>query len=157
PLFEALPRSGETQAAALETLQALLREQPASGATEAQRIEVGQRRAGAAITLLRLGRRPAVCEGFRYQEDPEALTQFVHRLKDRGIKSQDLLDSVDQATETSAHFALLLALGEFRLDDVPAPRRAALTERLLDSYRTDPRSAIHGATGWLLRSWGLGS
>src|SRR5439155_17506258 len=92
PLYAALPRTGENQAGTLQTLQAMLREQPASDATEAQRIEIGQRRAGAAITLLRLGQRPAVCEVFRYQDDPEALTQFVHRLKDRGVKPQDLLD-----------------------------------------------------------------
>src|SRR4029077_13184006 len=119
----ALPRTAENQAATLETLQALLHEQPASDATEAKRVEIGQRRAGAAITLLHLGQRPAVCELFRYQDDPEALTQFVHRLKDRGVKPQDLLDCLDQATETYARFALLLALGEFRLGDVPAHGR----------------------------------
>jgi formylglycine-generating enzyme required for sulfatase activity len=53
-----------------------------------------------------------------------------------------------------ARYALLLALGEFTLADVPESRRAALLERLAGWYRHDPSSGVHGAAGWLLRQWG---
>ncbi len=47
------------------------------------RIPFGKRRAGAAITLLRLGERKRVLPVFDLKDDPEALTQFIFRCKPR--------------------------------------------------------------------------
>jgi formylglycine-generating enzyme required for sulfatase activity len=137
---------------ALAALRPLVHEQPATNATEEQRVQAGRRRAGAAITLLRLGDRPAACEVFRIQDDPEALTQFVHGLKDRGVLPTQVLDCFEHATDVPARFALILALGEFRRDELPESE--PVKEQLLHWYESDPSSAIHGACGWLLRSWG---
>jgi formylglycine-generating enzyme required for sulfatase activity len=153
-LHEALARAPDARPAVLHTLQDLVREQPPTGAGERQRVEVGQRRAGAALTLLRLGERPAVYPVFALQDDPEALTQFVHRLKDRGVPAPAVLDCLDGAADVPSRFALLLALGEFRLEDLPEPTRQPLRDRLRGWYRSDPSSAVHGACGWLLRAWG---
>ena len=43
---------------------------------------------------------------------------------------------------------------------IPWPRsmtsqRDGLIKELTEAYRSDPSSAIHGATGWLLRKWGF--
>ena len=54
----------------------------------------------------------------------------------------------------NTRYALLLALGEFSLEEIPESRRVALLEQLADWYRHDPSSGVHGAAGWLLRQWG---
>jgi formylglycine-generating enzyme required for sulfatase activity len=51
-------------------------------------------------------------------------------------------------------YALLLALGEFTLEEIPDVRRETLLEQLAHWYRNDPSSGVHGAAGWLLRQWG---
>jgi formylglycine-generating enzyme required for sulfatase activity len=154
-LQEALARATDSRELVLQALRNLVHEQPPTGAGERQRVEAGQRRAGAALTLLRLGERPGVYPVFPFQDDPEALTQFVHRLKDRGVPAEAVLDCLDGAPDVPSRFALLLALGEFRPDDLPGDRRGPLRDRLVEWYRTDPKSAVHGACGWLLRTWGF--
>jgi formylglycine-generating enzyme required for sulfatase activity len=128
----------------------------------------GKRRAGAAIALLRLGLREDVFGALRVGKDPESLTQFVHRCRERGVTTVELLDCLhladalrqtksgeDRSIEDRVLFGLLLALGEFQLDDMHESERAKLVLQLVDWYANDPSSAIHGATGWLLRHWGL--
>ncbi len=154
-LREALARDTDHRPAVLETLEALVNETPPTAAAEAQRVEVGRRRAGAAITLLRLGEPGPACAVFGFQDDPEALTQFVHRLKDRRVTPEAVLDCLGRVNEVPARYALLLALGEFRPEDLPEARRAPLHDALVRWYRGDPSSAIHGASGWLLRTWGF--
>ena len=51
-------------------------------------------------------------------------------------------------------YALLLALGEYSLDEIPASDRDQLLSDLADWYANDPSSGVHGAAGWLLRQWG---
>jgi formylglycine-generating enzyme required for sulfatase activity len=60
--------------------------------------------------------------------------------------------------EVSERRALILALGEFPEDRLPASERQALTPLLLKQYRDDPDPGIHGAVRWLLtQRWGLGA
>jgi formylglycine-generating enzyme required for sulfatase activity len=126
-----------------------------------ERVPFGQRRANAAVTLLRLGERDKVLPVFEWTDDPEALTQFVFRCRDRGVEVEALLDCLERVGKAPpdrypryARYALLLALGEFALADVPESRRESLLNQLAAWYRHDPSSGVHGATGWLLRHWG---
>ncbi|MBM4093562.1 MAG: hypothetical protein FJ276_29760, partial [Planctomycetes bacterium] len=141
--------------------------QPKASMPQKDRIALGQCRAGAAITLLRNGDREQMFDVLRVTDDPESFTQFVHRCKDRGVTASELLDCLDRAdalrqpktgedrkSEDRVLFGLLLALGDFRLDDLPEARRQPLLDRLTGWYATEPSSAVHGATGWLLRQWG---
>ncbi len=148
------------------------------------RIGLAKRRAGAAITLLRRGARQQILEVLRVEHDINALTQFVHLCREREVRPEQLiecldaadeqrksrsltrrvenlaggvLDSASQATDRAGNdvmFALLLALGEFTLDELPADSRDPLINRLVDWYANDPSSAVHGASGWLVRRWG---
>jgi len=126
-----------------------------------ERVAYGQRRAGAAVTLLRLGERAKVLPVLEVSDDPEALTQFIFRCRARGVGVDALLDCLQHLSDgpanrvpRDARFALLLALGEFSLADVSASRRDALIKQLAGWYRHDPSSGVHGAAGWLLRQWG---
>jgi len=142
------------------------------------RIGYGQRRANAAVSLLRLGERETVLPVFDYTDDPEALTQFIFRCKPRGIGVEPLLELLEIATrsvsdgrtvamsppthnkslasgcdQARARYAILLALGEFTINEIPAKNRESLIARLSDWYANDPSSGVHGACGWLLRKW----
>jgi formylglycine-generating enzyme required for sulfatase activity len=89
---------------------------------------------------------------------------------------------VERRRDDGVLYGLLLALGQFERAELPAERReqgtgnreqesgpesiprnedgltrraseADFIARLADWYATDPSSAIHGASGWLLRRW----
>jgi formylglycine-generating enzyme required for sulfatase activity len=145
----------DNRAAARDRLLSLVAEEPAATLDERQRVELGRRRAGAAITLLHLEQREGAGAVFRVRGDPEALTQFVHRVKDRHLGPGPLLECLLRQPKPLVRFALLLALGEYRLDELPEKSRPRVKEWLPAWYRQDPSSAIHGACGWLLRTWGF--
>lgn len=126
-----------------------------------ERVSYGQHRANAAVTLLRLGEREKVLPVFDMTDDPEALTQFIFRCLDRGVRVEELLECLHIVSggpvdrfPRNTRYALLLALGEYTLSDVPELHRDALLKQLGDWYRNDPSSGVHGAAGWLLREWG---
>jgi serine/threonine protein kinase/formylglycine-generating enzyme required for sulfatase activity len=136
-------------------LWGILRETPPSGMTGVDRIRLARRRAGAAVALLLTEDSAAVQEVLRVRDDPEAATQFIHGLRERGVSARVVLDCLDEGHDTNVLYGLLLALGEFQPADLPPSRLADLRARLTAWYRDDPRSAIHGASGWLLRAWGF--
>ncbi|MDQ2924274.1 MAG: bifunctional serine/threonine-protein kinase/formylglycine-generating enzyme family protein, partial [Acidobacteriota bacterium] len=148
-------------AAARELLTAQVNETPTAELPQSQRVALGQRRANAAATLLRRGEHEQVLPVFEMTDDPEALTQFIFRCRPRGVSVDALLDCLRIVSDSpvdryprSARYALLLALGEFTRDEIPAARRESLLKQLADWYRNDPSSGVHGAAGWLLRQWG---
>jgi serine/threonine protein kinase/formylglycine-generating enzyme required for sulfatase activity len=144
-------------------------------------IAYGQRRANAAVTILKLGEKEKVLPVFNWTDDPEAMTQFIFRCKPRGIQIDTLLDLLDITTQSvskglnavasasnsstslvqpsgwdpaRARYALLLAIGEYAPTEIPAARREVLVKQLADWYANDPSSGVHGASGWLLRYLG---
>jgi formylglycine-generating enzyme required for sulfatase activity len=147
--------------AVIEDLAKIAATPPAEAMGSVERVTYGQRRAGAAVTLLRLGEREKGMPVFEVSDDPEALSQFIFRCRARGIGADALLDCLDRVSDgpanrypRDARYALLLALGEFTLADVSESRRDALIKQLAGWYRHDPSSGVHGAAGWLLRQWG---
>ncbi len=98
---------------------------------------------------------------FEMSDDPESLTQFMVRCRPRGVAADALLDCLQLVSDArkdryprNTRYALLLALGEFSLEEIPESRRGALLEQLADWHRHDPSSGVHSASGWLLRQWG---
>jgi len=112
---------------------------------------------------LRLGEREKVLPVFEMTDDPEALSQFIFRCRPRGVGIEALLDLLELVNSErqgasrrfdAPKYAILLAIGEFTLTEIPESRREPLLKQLSDTYRTDPSSGVHGAAGWLLRQWG---
>jgi len=128
------------------------------------RLSLAERQAGSAIALLRQGEREKIFSELRVSDDPESLTQFVHRCRARGVSPGELWESVQivertrpalrgdsRRLEERVMFGLLLALGEFSLSNIPVDQRDSTVTQLATWYRADPSSTIHGVTGWLLR------
>lgn len=139
--------------AVLNHLRQIVALQPAEGLAEADRVSLGRRRAAASIALLRLNSDPMLPLLFRPAEDPESRTQFIAGVRQRDVSVSQLLVQLPMTNDESARVGLLLALGEYRLEEIDEPLRTDMVERLEAWYRADPSSAIHAACGWLLRTW----
>lgn len=146
--------------ATVEDLGKIAAASPPADMGSVQRVSYGQRRANAAVTMLRLGERKRVAPVLDWSDDPEALTQFIFRCKPRGIGVEPLLDLLQLVAASSdryprdARYALLLAIGEYAPSEIPSARRESLVKQLVDWYANDPSSGVHGAAGWLLRHLG---
>jgi len=150
----------------LPPLLEIVAEQSTSNQSEASRVVLGRRRAAAAITLLKLGKFDACLNAWSVRDDPESLTQFVYQCRDRDVMPWQLLQAlrvVDEMRQSKTDierqqadrllFAVLMALGEYRLEELPALERVPVVDQLVRWMADDLSSAIHGATGWLLRRW----
>jgi len=128
---------------------------------------LARQKANAASALVQLGEREKIFPALRITDDPESLTQFVHRCRGAGVTPQELLwclgvadrnrqnlSGEDRRIENRVLFGLLLALGEFTVDELPSKQQQPTVEQVTSWFRDDSSSAIHGATGWLLRQWG---
>jgi formylglycine-generating enzyme required for sulfatase activity len=148
-------------------LLALTKEQPDENLGQLARVRLGRRRANAAITLLRQGERDAYFDALRITDDPESLSQFVHRCRSWGVTPQELLESFDRCAalrataagaakrlESRVMYGLLIALGSYPLEQIPEASREAVFTKLLALYESDLSAAVHSASGWLLRTWG---
>ena len=129
PMVAASPASG-----VIEDLERLATTPPPMDLGSVQRILHGQRRANAAATLLRLGEREKVLPVFEVTDDLEALSQFITRCRPRGVAADALLECLERLSDApkdrypkNTRYALLLALGEYSLEEIPESRRGALT------------------------------
>lgn len=145
----------------VDQLATIAAELPPDELGSLERIRFGQRRANAAVVLLRMGEVEKVFPVFEFTDDPEALTQFVFRCFERDVKVESLLECLDifSAAPLGRYpkdtlYALLLTLGEFKLNDVPESQRQELLTQISDWFANDPSAGVHSAAGWLLRHWG---
>jgi eukaryotic-like serine/threonine-protein kinase len=92
--------------------------------------------------------------------DPRTLAAELEHLPPTAkpilAEGQQFMDAVLFQPETSMRRALILALGTYGTEGPPPDLRESLTVKLLDLYRNDPDSGIHGAAAWTLRQWGQG-
>ena len=65
----------------------------------------------------------------------------------------DVVKAILFHPETSQRRALILALGTSGTEGLSPTEREPLIGKLLDLYRNDPDSGIHGAAEWTLRQW----
>jgi formylglycine-generating enzyme required for sulfatase activity len=135
-------------------LRQILHAKPPADADEETRRLHGIRRAGAAITLWHLSAPHASAALAEDGTDPEAMTQFIHRIRDHGISGDSVLDHFNSHAGVRERYMGLLALGEFDRDEINLARREAFRHQLLVWHANDPSAAIHSACAWLLRRWG---
>ncbi len=119
--------------------------------TEADRLALARRQASAAAALLLLGDAEAAWPVLRHAPTPDARSYLVRDLAPRGVGAAVLAKRLGELTDASARRALVLALGEYTAEQLPAELRSALVPKLLGWYRSDPDAGVHGAVDWLLR------
>ncbi len=134
-----------------------------------------ERKARAAVALIRLGRGNEVWGRLAHSPDPRIRSFLVNWMARLHVRPETIADTFDQMEErarrgavaipegtssilfdrdTSIRRALILALGTYPVDALSPGRKEALTRRLLDLFRADPDAGIHGAAEWTLRRWG---
>jgi serine/threonine protein kinase/formylglycine-generating enzyme required for sulfatase activity len=150
-----------------DELIAVTKKQPAENLSQTDRVRLGRRRANAAITLLRQGERNSYFDALRVTDDPESLSQFIHRCRAWGVTPTELIESLDQSQklyaasagsakrlESRVLYGLLLSLGNYSSEEIPQDSRERLFADLKRIYTEHPSAAVHSAAGWLLRHWG---
>jgi serine/threonine protein kinase/formylglycine-generating enzyme required for sulfatase activity len=146
-LYPALAQN-EGRAAVVDALEKIART-PGTG------IKDSQRRAGAIVTLLRLGERTPALACLAADDDAETRSQFLLRVRGAGVEPATLAECLDDESGTGLRYELVLALGEFAADELPPALRERWARRLEPWYRHEDRADLHAASGWLLRHWGF--
>jgi len=113
-----------------------------------------RRRANAAVALLRLDAPDHVWPMLKHAPNPQVRTSLIHSLAPLNVDPLTILRHLDREPDNSTRRALLLALGEFRLESLPVAERGVLLESLQRWFLQDPDAGLHSAAEWLLRRWG---
>jgi formylglycine-generating enzyme required for sulfatase activity len=124
---------------------------------EADKDALARRQAQAAVALLQLGAPGRVWPLLEHQPDPRVRSFLIHRLGSLQTGVQVLLGRLAEEREVSRRRALVLSLGSYPVEVLPADARAAWLDRLRQWYREEADAGLHGAVEWLLRRWGDGA
>jgi len=117
-----------------------------------------ERQGRVAVALARLGEVGRVWPLLKHTDDPSVRTEVIHELARYGVDPKLVAARLRTEPDGSARRALLLALGEFPVEILPATDRQALAIELLGWYRTAPDPGVHGGLDWLLRRhWDQGA
>ncbi len=117
---------------------------------EAERAAWARRQANAAAALLRLGDEGRVWPLLREAPDPTRRNYLVTRFAPLAVGADQVVQRLEAAGAAERR-ALVLALGGYGPEQLPAGLRERLVPRLLAWYRDDPDPGVHGAIDWLVR------
>jgi formylglycine-generating enzyme required for sulfatase activity/tRNA A-37 threonylcarbamoyl transferase component Bud32 len=123
---------------------------------EADKDALAKRQAQAAVALLQLGAPERVWPLLEHKPDPRLRSFLIHRFAPLQADVRALLDRLAEEGEVSRRRALVLSLGSYPVEALPAEARGAWLPRLRQWYRAEPDAGLHGAVEWLLRRWGDG-
>jgi formylglycine-generating enzyme required for sulfatase activity len=91
----------------------------------------------------------------RHSPDPTSRSYLIDGMAPRGVDLAILIRRYGDERDPSARRAIVLSMGEYKLDKLTNADRDRLVSRLLADYRDDPDAGLHGAIDWLLRrQWG---
>lgn len=145
------PRTAQSDGQTVIQLRRLLaRAAPPEHQVQA-RHDLARRKAEAAVKLLRLGQAAVVWPLLRISSDASQRSYLIHDLGPMGVEPSVIISRLKTEQDVSARRALILSLGGFTGDQLPAAKRRSLVALLLPWYRHDPDSGIHAAIDWLLR------
>jgi hypothetical protein len=124
---------------------------------EAAKDALAKRQAQAAVALAQLGAPERVWPLLEHKPDPRLRSYLIHRFAPLQTDVQALLGRLAEEREVSRRRALVLSLGAYPVEALPAEERAAWLTRLRQWYREEADAGLHGAAEWLLRRWGDGA
>jgi formylglycine-generating enzyme required for sulfatase activity len=83
-------------------------------------------------------------------------TELIHDLAAYGVPAREVAARLLADTDRTARRALILALGEYSLADLPEEVHRVVADSLLKRYASDPDPGTHSAIDWLFRTrWSL--
>jgi formylglycine-generating enzyme required for sulfatase activity len=100
---------------------------------------------------LRLGQVQRAWPLLKHSPYPEARSRLIHRLAPGGVDAGVLVEQLHREKEVSIRRALILALGEYKAEQMPTSLRERVIPTLRKWYRDDPDPGIRSAIDWLLR------
>jgi eukaryotic-like serine/threonine-protein kinase len=123
--------------------------------SDPQREALAKRQANAAVALLRLNQPAKVWPLLRRTppDDPRVRSYLIHRLSPLGADAGAILQRLDEEPDLTIRRALLLSLGEYGEEGLPAGSRPAALAKVQALYRTQEDPGLHAAAEWLLRQW----
>lgn len=152
--FRQLPwellRDPALHAEMIPILAAWAAEKPRADLTEKERIELGRRRALAAMSLIKLGLWEQALPAFQSNGDPESAMQFAVHARDLGLTAPHLVPGLDSKDDT-VRLSCVIALGRFSMEEVAGAD--ALVEKLQRWTRSERHSGVRAACAWLLSKW----
>jgi serine/threonine protein kinase/formylglycine-generating enzyme required for sulfatase activity len=127
------------------------------GSTKAHEIDnerLTRRQANAAIVLLRLGAGKEVWPLLTASPDPSVRSSIIHQLSPLKVDPQTIVQRLEIEEDATIRSALVLALGEFSETQLTIADRQPVIQKLLAVCENEPDPGLHGASEWLLRTWG---
>jgi serine/threonine protein kinase/formylglycine-generating enzyme required for sulfatase activity len=134
--------------------QAELARNVPDGASEDDKEAAAERKANAAVALVKLGSPENVWPLLKSSPDPRVRSYIIHWLGPLESDPNAIVKRWDEESDVTIRRALVLMLGEFTDTQLPVAQRQPLIEKLLDVFVNEPDCGLHGAVQWLLRKWG---
>ncbi|MFN0017371.1 MAG: protein kinase domain-containing protein [Pirellulaceae bacterium] len=122
-------------------------------AKETAREKLACRQASAAVALLKVNQPAKVWPLLRHHPDPRVRSYIIHRLSLFGADPSVIIQRFDVEPDITIRRALLLALGEFGVNELSPTVWKSLLPKLQEIYRTEKDAGLHAAVEWLLRTW----
>jgi serine/threonine protein kinase/formylglycine-generating enzyme required for sulfatase activity len=122
------------------------------GTDETARDLAAKRRAHAAALLLEMARPEQALKILQFETEPRSEAYLVARLAECRTDPELLLRKLQESQDPSARAGLILALGSYPGDSIPADLRASFRQILMGLWRDDPNCFVHSAAEWALRS-----
>jgi len=142
---------GQTGGSASERWRDILRRPIPPEEQLAARDDLARRQTAAAVALLRHGQAEAVWPLLRHDADPTRRSYLIRDIGRSPVDADLIIRRLQSETDVSARRAMILILGEFDDDALPATVRTRLVSELLVLYREDSDPGVHSAIDWLLR------
>jgi hypothetical protein len=120
---------------------------------DAAKERLAKRQAAAAVALLRLHEPEKVWPLFKHSSDPQVRSYLVNALAPRGASPAALIKQFEESQEITSRRALLLSLGGFGKEMLPAEEEQQFSAKLQELYRTADDAGLHAAAEGLLRQW----
>jgi formylglycine-generating enzyme required for sulfatase activity len=120
-----------------------------------KREKLAKRQVNAAAALLLLDQPEKVWPLLKRAppDDPRVRSYLIHRLGPLGADVGAILKRLDEEQDATIREALLLSLGGFSDEQLPADARSSPLQELKAIYRNAADPGLHSAAEWLLRRW----